>query len=96
MFAPLTLQEIENIVRLQFGFVKSMLQQQSISIDITDNAVKGIAKNGFDPHYGARPIKRIIQKEILNQLSKEILANKIDKEKRILIDLKEGSLVFTD
>jgi ATP-dependent Clp protease ATP-binding subunit ClpB len=96
MFTPLTINEIENIVRLQFNLVKVMLQQQNINLEITDDAVQKITSIGFDPHYGARPIKRIIQKEILNVLSKNILANKINKEKRILIDLKDGKLTFTN
>ncbi|PLX14492.1 MAG: type VI secretion system ATPase TssH, partial [Marinilabiliales bacterium] len=96
MFTPLTIQEIEEVVRLQFGIVKSMLHEQNIIIELTDSAVQYIAKIGFDPHYGARPVKRIIQKEILNKLSKEILANTIEKEKIIRIDLKEDKLIFSN
>ena len=87
MFTPLTMHEIQDIVRLQFGIVKSMLK---------DDAVLWIAKIGFDPHYGARPVKRIIQKEILNKLSKEILANSINKEKKIIIDKNGEGLVFSN
>lgn len=94
MFAPLTVNEVENIVNLQFELIKSMLKNQNISIEITKEAIQRIAKIGFDAHFGARPVKRIIQKEILNKLSKEILANRVDKEKRILIDTEGEELIF--
>jgi len=94
MFSPLTENEIEDIVLLQFNMVKSMLNQQNIHIDITPEAVKWISTIGFDAHYGARPVKRIIQKEILNELSKQILANTIQKEQRIVIDREGEGLVF--
>ncbi|MFO7842907.1 MAG: ATP-dependent chaperone ClpB [Bacteroidales bacterium] len=94
MFAPLTEKEINDIVRLQFIIIQKMLKAQNISIDITDEAVNWIGKAGFDPHYGARPVKRIIQKEILNELSKKIIANTIDKDKKIIVDKDEKGLVF--
>lgn len=96
MFTPLTMKEIQNIVKLQFGILQSMLSQQNIGIEITDAAVQYIAKIGFDPHYGARPVKRIMQKEILNKLSREILADGIDKEKRIKVDFKDDELIFVN
>ena len=94
MFAPLTEKEINDIVRLQFIMIQKMLKAQNISIEITDEAVAWIGKAGFDPHYGARPVKRIIQKEILNELSKRIIANTIDKDKKIIVDKYEKGLVF--
>jgi len=94
MFAPLTEKEINDIVRLQFIMIQKMLKAQNISIEITDEAVAWIGKAGFDPHYGARPVKRIIQKEILNELSKRIIANTIDKDKKIIVDKDEKGLVF--
>ncbi len=94
MFAPLTEKEINDIVRLQFIMIQKMLKAQNISIDITDEAVNWIGKAGFDPHYGARPVKRIIQKEILNELSKKIIANTIDKDKKIIVDKDERGLIF--
>ncbi|MCB2195805.1 MAG: ATP-dependent chaperone ClpB [Bacteroidetes bacterium] len=96
MFTPLTLKEIEDIVRLQFGLLQSMLKDQDIHIEISDRAVQYIANIGFDPHYGARPVKRVIQKEIVNKLSKEILANTINKEKKIVIDKKQEELSFSN
>jgi len=96
MFAPLTEKEINDIVRLQFIMIQKMLKAQNISIDITDEAVNWIGKAGFDPHYGARPVKRIIQKEILNELSKKIIANTIDKDKKIIVDKDKKGLVFSN
>ncbi|HSH50640.1 MAG TPA: AAA family ATPase, partial [Bacteroidales bacterium] len=94
MFAPLTEKEINDIVRLQFIMIQTMLKAQNISIDITDEAINWIEKAGFDPHYGARPVKRIIQKEILNELSKKIIANTINKDKKIIVDKDEKGLIF--
>ncbi|MEE4198190.1 MAG: ATP-dependent chaperone ClpB [Bacteroidales bacterium] len=94
MFAPLTEKEIRDIVRLQFHLIQKMLKAQNISLEITDDAVDWIGKTGFDPHYGARPVKRIIQKEILNKLSREIIANTLDKEKKIIVDKNDKGLIF--
>lgn len=96
MFTPLTEQEIKEIVRLQFNILQKMLKEQNITIDITDDAVNWIGKAGFEPHYGARPVKRIIQKEILNELSKQIIANKINKDKQIVIDKNDKGLIFSN
>src|SRR6056297_2139269 len=94
MFTPLTEREIKDVVRLQFVIIQKMLKAQGISIEITDKAVNWIGKAGFDPHYGARPVKRIIQKEVLNELSKQIIANKINKDKKIIVDKNEQGLIF--
>jgi ATP-dependent Clp protease ATP-binding subunit ClpB len=94
VFTPLTLNEIEEIVRLQFNLIKAVLKQQGVSIELSEKAVEWIAKAGFDSHYGARPVKRIIQKEILNTLSKEILANTINKQNKITIDIKDQQIIF--
>ncbi len=94
MFSPLTQSEIKDIVRLQFEMIRKMLKNQGVDIEMTDGAVLWIANMGFDPHYGARPVKRLIQKEILNELSKQILANTINKEKKITIDKNGDGLVF--
>lgn len=96
MFAPLTEKEIRDIVQLQFNIIQNMLNDQGISIEITDEAVNWIGKAGFDPHYGARPVKRIIQKEVLNELSKQIIANKINKDKQIVVDKNDKGLVFNN
>ncbi len=86
MFNPLSKSEIEQIVKLQFGRVKKLLSKNNIKINITEKAVKRLAKIGFDPQFGARPIKRVLQKYVLNNLSKQILAGNINKQKPIDID----------
>ena len=94
MFTPLDREAIEKIVRIQLGELKKMLAKQEITIDATDHAISYLADAGFDPHYGARPIKRIIQKKLTNALSKEILGQKINKNSVVLIDAFEDQLVF--
>lgn len=96
MFTPLNKQEISDIVNIQFNRIKEMLQQNDINIEITENAIEWISSAGFDPVYGARPIKRLMQKFILNELSKQILAGTVDKEKTITVDYVGGdALVFS-
>ena len=94
MFTPLTNANIREIVGLQLKSVIKMLANQQITMDATPEAIDYLAQKGFDPQYGARPVKRVIQKEVLNQLSKEILAGKITTESIILLDSFEGQLVF--
>ncbi len=96
MFRPLTLAQIREVVRMQFGRVSQMLEEKGIMSEITDRAVAWLADRGFDPLFGARPVKRLIQKEIVNRLSKEIIAGNIDREKRVTIDVKGGSLEITN
>ncbi len=94
MFTPLTSANIKQIVGLQLQSVTKMLAQQNITMDATPEAIEYLADKGFDPQYGARPVKRIIQREVLNQLSKEILAGKITTDSIILLDCFDGQLVF--
>ena len=94
MFTPLTQENISEIVELQLKGVTKMLSQQNITLDATPEAVKHLAKQGFDPQFGARPVKRTIQKEVLNQLSKEILSGEITTDSIILIDAFDDQLVF--
>jgi ATP-dependent Clp protease ATP-binding subunit ClpB len=94
MFTPLDRDAIKQIVRLQIDLLKRMLSKQEITIDATDQAIDYLAEAGFNPHYGARPIKRIIQKKVTNALSKEILSQKISKDSVVLIDAFEDQLVF--
>jgi ATP-dependent Clp protease ATP-binding subunit ClpB len=94
MFTPLSKDDIKEIVGLQINNLKRMLMKQGITIDATDEAINYLAKVGFDPQYGARPVKRTIQKEVLNILSKEILAEKITTDSIILLDQFDGKLVF--
>jgi ATP-dependent Clp protease ATP-binding subunit ClpB len=95
MFSPLTRNEIEGIVRIQFNSVAKMLEKNEIRLTITDKAIEWLSQLGYDPQFGARPLKRVLQKKILNELSKEILAGKIIKEDHIVIDLdKKNEFVF--
>ncbi len=94
MFTPLTHKEIKEIVYIQIERVKKSLEDKMVHIDITDDAVELISNVGFDPLFGARPIKRVIQKNVLNELSKRILADEVDKEKAIVIDRDGEKLIF--
>lgn len=95
MFSPLSKREIREIVKIQFERIKLMLKEQNIDVEITENAVDWISDASYDPVYGARPVKRLMQRHILNQLSKDILAGKVDSEKAITIDYFDGDeLVF--
>jgi ATP-dependent Clp protease ATP-binding subunit ClpB len=94
MFQPLTKEEIKKVVELQVNIIRSMLEQNDIHMTATKNAIDHIAALGFDPQFGARPIKRVIQKILLNELSKMILEGKVEKESAIIVDEKDGKLVF--
>jgi len=94
MFQPLTREEIRKIVELQLQKVEQMLEKTNIKLSATKKAIDYIAKVGFDPQFGARPIKRVIQKEILNELSKMLLSEKVNKDTTIIVDEKNGQLVF--
>ena len=94
MFTPLSKEDITKIVRLQLEQLKKMLDKQHITIDATDEAIMHLANRGYDPQYGARPIKRVIQKEVLNNLSKELLSGKIKADSIVLIDSFDDELVF--
>jgi len=96
MFKPLTIEEIRDIVLLQLRMVQKTLEKNEISLKFTDEAVDYFAKMGFDPQFGARPIKRVIQKNMLNELSKMILDGKVDKNSEIAIDARDGKLVFSN
>ena len=94
MFSPLTQKDIRKIVSLQLKEVKKMLEKQHIVLDATDEAISFLASRGFDPQFGARPVKRVVQREVLNKLSKEILAGNIKTDSIILIDEFNEELVF--
>ncbi len=94
MFTPLNKEDITAIVRLQLDQLKKLLAKQHIVIDATDEAIAFLTEKGYDPQYGARPIKRIIQKEILNELSRELLSGKVKPESIVLIDSFDDGLVF--
>ena len=94
MFTPLNQENIQEIVGLQLKGVSRMLAEQNITIDATQEAIALLSKKGFDPQFGARPVKRTIQKEVLNKLSKEILSGRVTAESIILIDAFDEELVF--
>jgi ATP-dependent Clp protease ATP-binding subunit ClpB len=95
MFEPLTHQHLAQIVRIQFEQIKQRLALQGITIDASEAALNALASEGYDPQYGARPLKRVIQKKVLNTLSKELLAGAIKKDEVILLDInKEGKFIF--
>ena len=94
MFTPLTDKNIKEIVNLQLKSVIKMLAHQQITMDATPEAIDYLAHKGYDPQFGARPVKRVIQREVLNQLSKEILAGKVTTDSIILLDSFDGQLVF--
>lgn len=94
MFTPLSKDHIKDIVQLQINRLRKMLIKQGITIDATEEAIEYLAKIGFDPQYGARPVKRTIQKEVLNMLSKEILSEHIKTDSIILLDQFDGKLIF--
>ncbi|HMM10934.1 MAG TPA: AAA family ATPase, partial [Bacteroidales bacterium] len=94
MFRPLSFSQIMDVARLQFNTVKRMLEKNGIHVEISDKAIEHLAQAGFDPQYGARPVKRIIQKELLNALSKKILAGEVKPDIPLLIDSENGQLIF--
>ena len=94
IFKPLTLGEIRQVVRLQISGVTKMLAQNGIKLELTDEAINLLADAGYDPDFGARPVKRAIQRLLLNDLSKKLLGGGIDRERPIRVDAKDGQLTF--
>ncbi len=94
MFTPLNRNELRDIVTLQFKGVQNTLAEMGIEIDASEEALDWLAQLGYDPQFGARPLKRVIQKRILNELSKEILSGKIDKDSKIKLDVFDNHFVF--
>ncbi|MGB3142663.1 MAG: ATP-dependent chaperone ClpB [Maribacter sp.] len=94
MFTPLTKENIKEIVKLQLNQLKKMLNKQHITLDATDEAIDFLAKKGYDPQFGARPVKRTMQKEVLNNMSKSILSGQIKSDSVVLIDAFDNELVF--
>jgi ATP-dependent Clp protease ATP-binding subunit ClpB len=94
MFSPLNKNDISKIVKLQIDHLKKMIGLQDITLDATEEAIEYLTKKGYQPEFGARPVKRVIQKEVLNELSKEILSGKITTDSIILLDAFDDRLVF--
>jgi ATP-dependent Clp protease ATP-binding subunit ClpB len=94
MFQPLMKKEIKGIISIQLNALKELIAKNGIHLEFTDYALEYLAENGYDPQFGARPLKRLIQREIVNALSKKILAGSIDKTKSVLVDVFDGTVVF--
>jgi ATP-dependent Clp protease ATP-binding subunit ClpB len=94
MFQPLMKKEIKGIIQIQLDNLKQLVAQNGINLQFSEYALDYLAENGYDPQFGARPLKRLIQKEVVNQLSKKILAGSIDKTKPVLVDVFDGTVVF--
>ena len=96
MFAPLNEKQIAEIVKIQLNNISNMLADNGVRVQVTDRALEFISREGYDPQFGARPVKRAIQRYILNDLSKEIISGKLDNEKIITVDYRDNKLVFTN
>ena len=94
LFSPLTKEDIVSIVRLQIDLLNKRLADQHIVLEITDEALQLLAHKGFDPQYGARPVKRVVQNLVLNSLAKRLLSGEINKEKTIVLDAFDQELIF--
>jgi ATP-dependent Clp protease ATP-binding subunit ClpB len=94
MFRPLMKKEIRNIITIQLNQLTRLVAESGINLEFTDYTIDYLAENGFDPQFGARPLKRLIQKEIVNTLSKRILAGDIDRTQPVIVDVFDGVVVF--
>jgi ATP-dependent Clp protease ATP-binding subunit ClpB len=94
MFTPLNRDDVNKIVELQFNGIKQSLEENDIFLSATPQAIEWLAQLGFDPQFGARPVKRVIQKRVLNELSKQILAGKVEKNAHIVLDVFNNEFVF--
>ncbi|MGA1030794.1 MAG: AAA family ATPase, partial [Flavobacteriaceae bacterium] len=94
LFSPLTQNEIKQIVSLQFNQIKKRLTAQNINLELTDEALAALAQMGFDPQYGGRPVRRVLQEKVLNPLSKMLLEKQLEKEEKLIVDYFEGAIVF--
>ena len=92
MFTPLNEKQIRDIVSMQIAGVHKMLMDSGIDLRVTDDAIDYIAQEGFDPQFGARPVKRALQRLVLNELSKSIIAGKVDRTKPVIVTLRNGEL----
>lgn len=95
MFKPLNIEQIREIVKIQLKGLEKMLEEYNLKLVVTENGIDWLTGRGYDPQLGARPVKRLIQKEIVNELSKEIIGGKVSKENSIIIDVKDDHLIFT-
>jgi ATP-dependent Clp protease ATP-binding subunit ClpB len=96
LFKPLTISQIKDIVKIQITNISKILENNNLKLEVSDSAIDWLSKHGFDLQLGARPVKRLIQKEIVNELSKEIIAGKISKEDTVMIDVEKDKLAFAN
>jgi ATP-dependent Clp protease ATP-binding subunit ClpB len=94
MFSPLNEGQIKEIVKIQLNQVTKMLSGNGIQLEVSDNALSFLAEEGYDPQFGARPVKRAIQRYVLNDLSKAILKGEVNNEKPIIVDYANGKILF--
>jgi len=94
MFTPLTREDVTAIARLQLAILAKQLKKMDIRFHVSEECVEWIAQLGYDPQFGARPLKRVIQRHVMNELSKEILAGKVSKDSDIVLDVFDGKMVF--
>ena len=94
MFLPLTKEDVKQIVTIQLNSLKKLLIERDINLVVTDHAFEHIAEVGYDPYFGARPVKRVIQREVLNELSKSILAGTVDTKQNVIMDMFDSKIVF--
>ena len=94
MFRPLNLDQIREIVQIQLNYLRKTLDNNNLKLDVSDDAIDWLTRHGYDPQSGARPVKRLIQKEIINELSKEIISGRILKENTVTIDVEKDRLIF--
>jgi ATP-dependent Clp protease ATP-binding subunit ClpB len=96
MFTPLSESEIQEIVQMQIKNVCAMLAKNGVQLQVTPEALTLLSHEGYDPEFGARPVKRVIQRQLLNRLSKELLSGKIDNTRPIVVDVHDEALIFTN
>ena len=94
MFQPLMKKEIKGIISIQLNELKRLVAKNGIELQFSEYALDYLSENGYDPQFGARPLKRLIQKEIVNKLSKRILAGDLDKNSPVMVDVFDGTVVF--
>jgi ATP-dependent Clp protease ATP-binding subunit ClpB len=94
MFQPLTAKNIRSIIRLQINQLQEVLKQQEITLDVTPEALDWLAEEGYNPEFGARPLKRVVQKKVLNELSKQMLLGKVQARSHVILDVFDGVVVF--
>ena len=94
MFSPLTKNEIKQIVQLQFSTIQKRLEKQNIILELTDEALNALSEMGFDPQYGGRPVRRVLQEKLLNSLSKMLLEEPSENQKKLVVDFFEGAIIF--